>query len=68
MTVGQDFERQGPLRIKFYDSVLREANEASSLYMPPLVYLLPQQLYDKFNVSEVSPMSSDAHGVPMGKI
>lgn len=32
MTVGQKFERQGPLRIKFYDSVLREANEASLLY------------------------------------
>lgn len=53
MTVGQTFERQGPLRINFYDRVLREANEVRFLYMPLLFYLLPQQLYDNFNVSEV---------------
>jgi hypothetical protein len=31
MTVGQNFEKQGPLRTKFYDSVLSEADEARSL-------------------------------------
>jgi hypothetical protein len=53
MSVGQMFERQGPLRIKFYDSVLREADEASFLYMPLLFYLLPKQLYKSVNLSEI---------------
>jgi len=53
MSVGQTFERQGPLRIEFYGSVLREADEASFLYMPLLFYLLPKQLYNSVNFSEI---------------
>lgn len=62
MTVGQKFEEQGPLRIQFYKSVLREANEASFLYMPLLVYLLPRQLYDSLNLSDIPPNQKSPEG------
>jgi hypothetical protein len=62
MSVGQTFERQGPLRIKFYDSVLREADQASFLYMLRF-YLLPKQLYKSVNLSEIPPQQN----LPSGK-
>jgi hypothetical protein len=62
MTVGQNFELQGPLRIQFYDSVLREANEASFLCMPLLFYLLPKQLYESVDLSEVPPQEKSPRG------
>ena len=55
MTVGQTFEKQGPLRIKFYKNVLQEVNKASFLYMSQLFYLLPKQLYEGVDLSKIPP-------------
>ena len=61
MTIGQTFERQGPLRINFYDRVIREANDVSFLYMP-LLFIYCPQLYDNFDMSEVPPHEESPSG------
>jgi hypothetical protein len=63
MTVGQQFDKQGPLRVQFYDGVLQRAGEASCLFYVAPVSLtaeaaIPKRIDDKHK--RYTPLSPSA--------
>ena len=63
MTVGQRFEKQGPLRIDFFKRVLKGADEASLLlYAAPISLTRTQNSYLRKHMRFTGPSASSKHG------